>query len=1240
MTVPITLVSDLEPRTTFACDGIEKVFPVGWPARTSSDLYIAYEDGTDPELEYSFTGLNNDEGFTITFVEAPADGRTLVVERRMAIDRTVEYGQQRRFNAATVNAADADMVMRQQEVRRDVRRAMVRHTGDPATGQARLPIPSSGYYLRWDENGNLYNSTVEVPDVTPPDSHVTTKYLDDIVGLDFSTNADNGPLLSEFLDDLNAGGGGKLVGDGRAFSLFTSVGVPSFVTVESLKLRLGPTASFAVAGRKKIAFAGLTLLADADAGDAVLELDTSPVGGGAISDYAYVGMPLSISDSPSSESCTITGIDDGARAVTLSEQLIYSYSAATATVSLEVSALLASNNTLLSDQITVDAAHVARLGPYDWGALEDNRRTGGATTWMEIRQIIGVEDAGDNIISLSGQTQRNYLTSQAARFTVYEMARRAAIIGCSVEFISAVNTTRYDPAFEIRYALDSVIMDCEVPGTDSVGRRGNMFRLHKSANSHIIRPTGRNPVFTDEGEGNGVVVAYSTRCSVQDPVLQSCRHGVQFIASTESYCSNPSVSDSLLTALDFHGMNSVGCFYTDVHSIAFASRTASSSNGVLAIGNGSWLDGDHRCGILGGNLGPFQGNSGVYGVRVFPPSTKPVIKGLHANNMQKLVIHRDIAGSGTLKVTDLEIIDCSVQDCGDRVIDLQGKASGASVDTLERCRISGLRGAGLYRGILAYDVNGLIIEDSRLEFENADDTTERYAFNFKNITGLVVADSKSYDSDRGIDLEDCPDARFLKVDLMGLGDDELLKDQGGCDGTEFRGCNAFLADGSAATGIDNSGGSVIVYKAVGNIGTETTTAYEFATTDKLLARVSSGGGAGEEVDFTDTAQSISAAASAVAVADLIHTASSDIASATTTDLATATGMTVTITGTTTITGFGTVAAGRWRVLTFSGSLTLTHDGTALDLPGNANIQTAAGDVAFMVSKGSGNWKCASYVRDVGSLATQIASAVAVTGGSITGITDITIADGGTGASTAGAAFDNLHTKSSDIASAGTTDLSTATGFFVDITGTTTITALGTEAAGVLRLLRFNGALTFTHNGTSLILPGGSNITTASGDRALVVSLGSGNWLCVDYVRASGLGPLDATALRTAIGIHDAILAIPFDGGGATIAAGYKIALPVPRNLTVTGWRLVSLSGAGSMVLDIWLDTFANYPPVVGDTVTGSEKPTLSAAETAEDTSLSTWTDVSWDVGDWFIVNVDSCSGIQQATLELLGTWRT
>ena len=192
----------------------------------------------------------------------------------------------------------------------------------------------------------------------------------------------------------------------------------------------------------------------------------------------------------------------------------------------------------------------------------------------------------------------------------------------------------------------------------------------------------------------------------------------------------------------------------------------------------------------------------------------------------------------------------------------------------------------------------------------------------------------------------------------------------------------------------------------------------------------------------------------------------DIASATTTSIGAATGNSVTVTGTTTITGLGTVQAGTRRVVTFSGALTLTHNATSLILPGGVSITTVAGDKATFISLGSGNWFCLEYTRIDGRPVNQI--------------------------------------KGTTIASATTTDIGAANGEYIDVSGTVTITALGTIAAGVQRIVTFTGALILTHNATSLILPGGANITTAAGDSAFFVSLGSGNWKCLAFVRASGL----------------------------------------------------------------------------------------------------------------------------------------
>jgi hypothetical protein len=93
---------------------------------------------------------------------------------------------------------------------------------------------------------------------------------------------------------------------------------------------------------------------------------------------------------------------------------------------------------------------------------------------------------------------------------------------------------------------------------------------------------------------------------------------------------------------------------------------------------------------------------------------------------------------------------------------------------------------------------------------------------------------------------------------------------------------------------------------------------------------------------------------------------------------------------------------------------------------------------------------------------------------------------------------DLATKGADIASASTTDLGAIQGLAHDITGTTTITSFGTVAAGIWKIVKYEGALTITHNATSLILLGAENRTTADGDTQILISEGSGNWREVAY----------------------------------------------------------------------------------------------------------------------------------------------
>lgn len=93
-------------------------------------------------------------------------------------------------------------------------------------------------------------------------------------------------------------------------------------------------------------------------------------------------------------------------------------------------------------------------------------------------------------------------------------------------------------------------------------------------------------------------------------------------------------------------------------------------------------------------------------------------------------------------------------------------------------------------------------------------------------------------------------------------------------------------------------------------------------------------------------------------------------------------------------------------------------------------------------------------------------------------------------------------KGADVASASALTLGTDGNYF-DITGTTTITSIGSLGVGTWVKLHFDGALTLTHHATDLVLAGAANITTAAGDEIEFVEYASGDWRMVGGVKADG-----------------------------------------------------------------------------------------------------------------------------------------
>lgn len=158
-----------------------------------------------------------------------------------------------------------------------------------------------------------------------------------------------------------------------------------------------------------------------------------------------------------------------------------------------------------------------------------------------------------------------------------------------------------------------------------------------------------------------------------------------------------------------------------------------------------------------------------------------------------------------------------------------------------------------------------------------------------------------------------------------------------------------------------------------------------------------------------------------------------------------------------------------------------------------------------------------------------------------------------------------------VASAATCNILGAASDLIAISGTTTITSLGTGASR-LKFVRFTGALILTHNATSLILPGAANITTAAGDCMIVESDPSSNARVLAYQPADGapitLAARNVTAL-TADASPDtaADYLVTYDASAGTLK---KVLLSnvIPTSSTIPVGTVADY--AGTSAPSLWL----------------------------------------------------------------------
>ncbi len=344
-------------------------------------------------------------------------------------------------------------------------------------------------------------------------------------------------------------------------------------------------------------------------------------------------------------------------------------------------------------------------------------------------------------------------------------------------------------------------------------------------------------------------------------------------------------------------------------------------------------------------------------------------------------------------------------------------------------------------------------------------------------------------------------------------------------------------------------------------------------------------------------------------------------------------------------------AGDFQEITLGSGMAMT--GTVLSATGSGGSVTTTGSPAsgnltkFTGASSISNADLTGDVTTSGTVATTIA-ANAVTTAKIldANVTLAKIANAaassklvGSGASGSGAPYVEL-TVGTGLSVSGTTLSATGSGG--------TVTTTGSPASG--NLTKFTGAGSISNADlTGDVTTSGTVATTIANGAVTLAKIA--NAAANSKVVGSGASGSGAAYSELTLGTHLSMasttlnatiptaLGITIDGGGIAITTGVKGYLSVPFACTITANTLLSTDAAatvGSIVIDIWKDTYANYPPTIADTITASAKPTLSSANKSTDSTLTGWT-VAVAAGDVLAFNVDSATTVTRVTLVLAVT---
>lgn len=189
-------------------------------------------------------------------------------------------------------------------------------------------------------------------------------------------------------------------------------------------------------------------------------------------------------------------------------------------------------------------------------------------------------------------------------------------------------------------------------------------------------------------------------------------------------------------------------------------------------------------------------------------------------------------------------------------------------------------------------------------------------------------------------------------------------------------------------------------------------------------------------------------------------------------------------------------------------------------------------------------------------------------------------------------------RGASFASASTVNLANATGNYLHITGSSgPISSFGIVPAGTMFTLVFDATPTITYNASTMILnTGGVNYTCSAGDRALLLSEGSGNWV-VSIIKRDGTSVVSSggsTGGTVDVGSSRSLSASD-DGKTLNVTALSDIVLTVPTGLPAGFGCAIFQASSGAATVSPSGTTIV--PVTSGNTKTGGQGKITALVQT-------------------------------------------